>query len=106
VLKTVVGEPVENALVHAGPEPTVELVVQRRADAVAVTVTDDGPGIPEHERAAIDAGVESALEHGSGLGLWLANWGATSLGGRLVLDSNGGTTATVELPGSGESDRE
>jgi signal transduction histidine kinase len=106
VLETVVGEPVENALVHAGPEPTVELVVQRRADAVAVTVTDDGPGIPEHERAAIDAGVESALEHGSGLGLWLANWGATSLGGRLVLDSNGGTTATVELPGSGESDRE
>jgi len=101
VLETVVGELLENALAHAGSTPTVEIAVERRGDSVAVTVSDDGPGIPDHERAAIDAGVESALEHGSGLGLWLANWGATSLGGSLVLDSDAdGTTVTVELPAS------
>jgi signal transduction histidine kinase len=99
VLETVVGELLENALAHAGSAPTVELAAERRGDSVAVTVTDDGPGIPDHERAAIDAGVESALEHGSGLGLWLANWGAASLGGSLALDSNEeGTTVAVELP--------
>jgi len=98
VLSTVVGELLENALVHAGPAPSVELAAEHRGDAVVVTVTDDGPGIPEGERAVIDAGVESALEHGSGLGLWLANWGVTSLGGRLRLESNEGTTVTVELP--------
>ena len=103
VLATVVGELLENALVHAGPEPVVELAAVRRDGTVAVTVTDDGPGLPEGERAAIDAGVESALEHGSGLGLWLANWGVTSLGGRLTLDSNDGTIATVELPAAGDS---
>jgi signal transduction histidine kinase len=99
VLETVVGELLENALAHAGSAPTVELAAERRGDSVAVTVTDDGPGIPDHEQAAIDAGVESALEHGSGLGLWLANWGAASLGGSLALDSNEeGTTVAVELP--------
>jgi len=99
VLETVVGELLENALAHAGSEPRIELAAERRADTVAITVSDDGPGIPDHERAAIDAGVESALEHGSGLGLWLANWGAASLGGSLVLDSDAdGTTVSVELP--------
>jgi len=104
VLETVVGELLENALAHAGSTPTVELAAERRADTVAVTVSDDGPGIPDHERSAIDAGVESALEHGSGLGLWLANWGTASLGGTLVLDSDAdGTTVSVELPASEET---
>ena len=104
-LETVVGELLENALVHGGAAPTVALGAERREEGVAVTVTDDGPGVPEHERAAIDAGAESPLEHGSGLGLWLANWGAMSLGGRLALaDDDGGMTATVEFPAAGDGE--
>lgn len=43
------------------------------------------------------------LEHGSGLGLWVAKWGVTRLGGTLSLERTEprGTTATVRVPDSG-----
>ncbi|WP_123535723.1 histidine kinase N-terminal 7TM domain-containing protein [Halosimplex salinum] len=98
VLQVVVGALLENALEHAGEAPTVVLSAERRNGAVAVGVADDGPGVPEHELDVLDADAESALEHGSGLGLWLANWGATTLGGDLAFDTSDGTTATVTVP--------
>jgi len=109
VLRVVLGTLVENALEHAGPEPEVTLRAERRpaADggtggagggAVALQVVDDGPGIPEHELGVVEDGTESALDHGSGLGLWLATWGTASLGGALEFDTDDGTTATLELP--------
>ncbi|MFC7197023.1 histidine kinase N-terminal 7TM domain-containing protein [Halosimplex aquaticum] len=101
VLQVVVGALLENALEHAGAAPTVELSAERRDGAVAVVVADDGPGVPDHELAVLTAGAESALEHGSGLGLWVADWGATALGGDLSIDAAGGTTATVAVPDGG-----
>jgi len=108
VLRAVLGTLVENALEHAGPDPAVELRAERRpaadggtdgtAGAVALRVVDDGPGIPEHELAVVEDGSESALDHGSGLGLWLATWGTAALGGRLEFEVENGTRATVVLP--------
>jgi signal transduction histidine kinase len=74
--------------------------------AVTVTVRDRGPGVPEHELAVIREGDESALEHGSGLGLWLVQWGVTALGGDLDFETSDGTTASVTLPRADVSDRE
>jgi len=70
------------------------------SDTVALQVVDDGPGIPPHELDVVEDGTESALAHGSGLGLWLATWGTAALGGRLAFDTENGTTATVTLPDS------
>jgi signal transduction histidine kinase len=80
-------------------------------ETVTFAVADSGPGIPEHELAVLDAAEESSLEHGSGLGLWVANWGVTAMGGDLAFEtgasqsgergsdgSGGGTTAYVTLP--------
>ncbi|WP_436925380.1 histidine kinase N-terminal 7TM domain-containing protein [Halosimplex amylolyticum] len=99
VLQVVVGALLENALEHAGEAPTVELSAERRDGEVAVVVADDGLGVPDHELAVLSAGAESALEHGSGLGLWVADWGATALGGALAVDTTEGTVATVTVPG-------
>lgn len=73
---------------------------------VKIVVTDNGPGINETETQAVTAGNETALEHASGLGLWLVNWIVTRYGGSLQIsnrDENGtrGTTATVRLPAIG-----
>ena len=91
---------VENALEHGhdGTPPTVEVRVSDRSDEwVTVTVADDGPGIPGHEVSVIEQGRETALEHASGLGLWLVDQVIDQSGGDLRFDVEDGTRAHVRL---------
>jgi PAS domain S-box-containing protein len=91
---------VENSLLHAdgGGHVVVELVAETDDD-VSIVVRDDGPGIPPHELSALERGQEDALSHGSGLGLWVADWAVTTLGGSLSFETGrDGTVATVRLP--------
>ncbi|PCR89938.1 histidine kinase N-terminal 7TM domain-containing protein [Natrinema ejinorense] len=95
---------IENGLVHSDaddPHVTIDLE-SAAADRTAVfTVRDNGPGIPAHELAVLERGEETALEHGSGLGLWIAWWSVTALGGDLSFETDAdGTTAVVRLPAS------
>ena len=75
LLASAISELVGNGIEHNdSTEPWVRVSVTVGDQWVYVTVTDDGPGIPESERTVLDHGTETALEHGSGLGLWLVNW--------------------------------
>ena len=93
----------DSAEVDAGDDVDGPIVIVRMADRGADHLTfeviDDGPGIPEHEREILDTTEETALEHGSGLGLWIVKWGVDSLGGRVTFDvGDAGTTVRLELP--------
>lgn len=96
-------ELVENALEHADT-PTVQVSVRYlgREDGTGraiIEVHDDGPGIPEMELDVLTADRETALEHGSGLGLWFIEWGVGSLGGSIDFEiTSDGTTAHLRLP--------
>jgi PAS domain S-box-containing protein len=107
-LERAIGELVENALKHnPDPEPWVGLAVDDDGEQIVLTVADDGPGIAEMETAVIANGQEEALEHGSGLGLWLVNWIVTRYGGSFQIratDDGTGSVATVRLPGIGHDD--
>jgi len=100
ILETVLEELVENALKHADGEPAVEVEVDESDDGVTISVRDNGPGIPEHERAVLLEGEETPLNHGSGLGLWLVYWGVKRLGGNLSFGvaSPSGSVVTVTVP--------
>ncbi len=92
---------VENALAHNdAPTPVVTVSARETDGGVRLAVSDNGPGLPEHERAVIEQGDETALEHGSGLGLWAVHWGVIRLGGELSFQENEphGTVVTVDLP--------
>jgi len=100
---------VENAREHGAP-PT-RVTAWGDGDEVVIEVRDEGPGVPEHELDMLRAETETALEHGSGLGLWLVRWGIDAIGGELTVDTTDGTTATLRVPGvvtdeAGQSDDE
>ncbi|WP_336327378.1 ATP-binding protein [Halovenus sp. HT40] len=107
VLETVLTELVENAAKHNDTsEPFVVVSVEQSRDGSAViAVSDNGPGVPEHERAVLDSGGEDQLEHGSGLGLWAVHWGVTQIGGTLSITENTprGTTVAMTMPTAANS---
>jgi signal transduction histidine kinase len=89
---------VENAFEHnTSEDPVVEASVERDGDAVAVRIADDGPGIPEHEYQVLDQDEETALEHGSGIGMWLAYWVVEKSDGDLNFDQGDGAGVTVTM---------
>lgn len=91
-LRVVLDELLENAIEHntAPRHVDTSIVPSAAGDVVEIRITDNGPGIPPHERAALDAGIETPLQHSTGLGLWFANW---------LVDYYGGTL-TFEIPGT------
>jgi C4-dicarboxylate-specific signal transduction histidine kinase len=99
-LRIAIANVCENACEHNdAPNPRLDIAIQRRSEAVTVEVTDNGEGIPEHEWLVLDAGEETPLEHGSGLGLWVAQWAVEGCGGTLDFHTHdaGGTTVTIRL---------
>lgn len=100
LVKNAFVELIENALIHGnGTESPVDVRLRPAQSGVAVTVVDDGPGIPETEIAAIQSSAETALEHGSGVGLWLARWAVDLCGGSIHFDELDGRNAVeVYLP--------
>lgn len=95
---------VENALVHGGPAPTVEVSATRTGDSVELVVADDGPGIPPEEVAVLEAGEETPLKHGSGVGLWLVQWVVGRSDGEFRLERADGTRAVVRVPAATDPD--
>ena len=69
--------------------------------AIRVTITDDGPGIPDAELATLRSGTETDLRHGRGLGLWQLRWGVDELSGTLAFDTDDGTTVDITVPDRG-----
>jgi PAS domain S-box-containing protein len=103
-IEQAVTELVENALEHnPGGTPWASLEAVDDGDWIELTVADDGPGIDEMEAAVVSKGRETALEHGSGLGLWLVNWIVTRYGGSFQIEATGeeGSVATLRLPAIG-----
>lgn len=94
-----INELVDNAIQHnTSDSPVVEVTVEAAGEHVLITVEDNGPGIPEHEREVLTQDEETSLEHGSGIGLWLVYWAVIKSGGELQFGTQeGGGSATAKL---------
>jgi len=94
----------DNAARHA--RSRVELTVSRDGECATVTVTDDGPGIPEKDRVRVFDRFVRLETHrarssgGTGLGLAIVAEIATAHGGDVAIGERpgGGTVVTVQLP--------
>jgi len=89
----------ENAVLHGEDDaPAVE--VDSTQTTVSVSVTDEGPGLPENQRALLETGdIEEFDNPRVGFGLNIVRLLVTSYGGRIDTEVSGrGTTVTVVLP--------
>jgi signal transduction histidine kinase len=102
----VLDELLRNGVVHnESDRPTVELTVTAADGVVTVAVSDDGPGLPPVERRVLTGSiVETATQHGSGLGLWLVSWLVARVDGTVGVSTVEGTTVTLTLPRVGADD--
>jgi signal transduction histidine kinase len=101
LLNSVVDNLLENAVEHTDRSPVeIRVSVYDTGDGFEMTVIDNGPGLPEHERRIFTQGEESQLQHSSGMGLWLVNWIVPEFGGTIHLGKEGsaGTCIRVWLP--------
>ncbi|MFC0004087.1 sensor histidine kinase [Micromonospora siamensis] len=104
-LHQVVANLLANARVHTPPGSTVTTRLVRLGDAVELSVTDDGPGIPPELRDEVferfaRGDSSRSREHGStGLGLAIVAAVVEAHHGAVTLDSEPGRTVfTVRLP--------
>jgi len=100
----------ENAITHNGCDPVVNISVREYTpihvttrsfgQEAVITIADNGPGIPENERAVVfDEEDMSQLKHGSGFGLWVVRWITESANGSVSYDrTDGWTTIELRLP--------
>lgn len=102
LLSRAIGNVLNNALDHnTAEEPTVEVSVDERGEQVVVSVTDNGPGVPDDRKDDIlEASVRGVDSEGEGLGLFLTASILEQYGGEVdIRDSDStGTTVDIALP--------
>jgi signal transduction histidine kinase len=76
-----------NAALHAGAEPRVRVDVSLEDSDFVISISDDGPGIPEDRREYLFKRGSGSESDERGFGLYLS---------KLVLESHGGTIELVD----------
>lgn len=86
---------------------TIELELKRKNREIAISVRDDGPGIPEETRKDIFK-KQISSKNGLGLGLFLCNKVLNALGGKLNFQTSSeeGTVFTILLPVTGDKEED
>lgn len=90
-----------NAIAASPIDSVVRIEISCDTETLCMTVSDQGPGLPVRAREILDGPHSrlSALEEGTGLGLWLIRRMVTDLGGSIGYQSSGGgTLISVNLP--------
>ncbi len=94
-----------NARRAAGPKGRVRVGWEVASGEVRAWVEDDGPGIPDEQRASLFEPFRPGPGGGTGLGLAIARQLTAAHGGRIELASAPGATRfTVVLPGADASE--
>lgn len=103
-LRQVVTNLVMNAEKFAPPGTMIEVAVRARGEAVVLSVSDHGPGVPIAERERLFRKFARLPEHrhfkGSGLGLYLVRGITAAHGGHVAVEDapGGGARFAVRLP--------
>lgn len=89
----------ENAVTHNdGSTRRVDARIEENGTTTSLEVRDNGPGIPDDERAVLRAEQETPLSHASSIGLWLVKWMCETQGGTVGFETtDDGTTVRLRF---------
>ncbi len=98
---------VRNAVEASPPGSEIRISWGKEGDSVAISVEDDGPGIPQTERARIFDPFFSTKSEGAGLGLPIVRRLCDQNGGRITLDEGPekGCRFTIRLAAAVKGER-
>ncbi|MDQ3660122.1 MAG: ATP-binding protein [Actinomycetota bacterium] len=107
-LRQILANLVENASKYTPPDTTIYISGRREGDGVAISVEDEGAGVPAHlhekvfERFYQVDQSSTRRNGGTGLGLYICRKLAEVLGGSLALERSDGAGSifTLRLPAS------
>ncbi|MFW6435669.1 MAG: PAS domain-containing protein [Halovenus sp.] len=91
-------------------EPVVDLAITAADTAdryhLQIRVESATTALSQQDIDVIRDGGETALKHGSGVSLWVANWAVADLGGELAFQQreSGGTVVRIALPAESVED--
>lgn len=93
LLRTAIENVLENAVEHnTHPRGDIDISISSEYDPeseyVKLRVGDNGPGVPEGEKQVLESGIETELDHVSGLGLWLVKWVTEGIDGELEINES------------------
>ncbi|MDS0477106.1 PAS domain S-box protein [Natrinema sp. 1APR25-10V2] len=100
LIESVIDNLIENAIEHNDtdtPELTITLSQVMEDEMVSIKIVDNGPGLSQADIDVIETGTETALEHASGLGLWLVNWIVTESGGYVHFSENDPRGSCIQI---------
>ncbi len=105
VLREAITNVVDNAIRYGPPDSTIRVSVGGDASRVTLTVTDEGPGIPqEHHQRIFDRFYRTDESRsremgGSGLGLAIAKWAVQAHSGDISVEQAGaGSVFRIVVP--------
>ncbi|HEY6599816.1 MAG TPA: ATP-binding protein, partial [Pseudomonadales bacterium] len=107
-LMELLGNLIENAFKYCKSRVDVGAIASADGATVRVTIDDDGPGVPAHQRVQVlarGARGDTATD-GHGIGLAVAAELAASYGGGLAIETSGlgGARVVVDLPAAGKTE--
>lgn len=101
-IELAIAEVLENAVAHNdSDDPKIWITIDENSDRlIDLVIADNGPGISDYERSAVEGMREEDLTHSSGLGLWLVKLACIVSGGALILPVQGtdGGKVVLQLP--------
>jgi PAS domain S-box-containing protein len=105
-LRNIVQSIISNAIEYTPDKGKIEIGIQKKGVAFVMWVKDTGIGIPKAEQHQVFEKFMRATNaklyktNGTGIGLYIAQWATTLLGGKIWFESkeSKGSTFYVELP--------
>ncbi|MGM9862153.1 MAG: ATP-binding protein, partial [Muribaculaceae bacterium] len=110
-IESVLNNLLSNACKYSSDSATIALSIERIADTLRITVSDDGVGIPSSELNMVFQRLYQSSRtiddgKGSGIGLFLVKKYVELHGGAIIADNNsaGGARFTITLPIGSDAD--